>query len=530
MSPSRIYVLPLLLGILLLLGSPSRAADADELILPGPGGVTFSFRPIYLKTQDSPLSGVRFIMGDPSGDFRAPPTAVIVGGCFPSTDPRGAWLYYLGTYEVTQAQYDAVMGAPEGESVRTSDLPVTNISYMDALQFMDKLNRWLYATAIDKPPRSGTVPAYVRLPTETEWEFAARGGSAVDSLTFDAGTPYGEDEDLAMFEWFSGPASSHNKVQPVGKLKSNPLGLHDMLGNVSEMTLGMYFIEYYQGRNGGFVSRGGHYLSSEERLHTALRTEEPLYLGSVKKGMRPNAKATMGFRLALGAPLLTDNNVIQAIETAWEKHRSGAGATMPAGLSVAAVSKQEAVSAQDAMERLRRIQNAVQAAGLSDALKNDLAGTESALRSMAQLRKQADEDSARVWVKIAGERGLYLVNNLRGLTITKEAPTEKLRRRAEQFAYNVNTGLANYSEIMSELIKLPAESVEKAFDEYGEWLQGKITEARTGDSADREALVQDLNKQLSWLSVTRKHYTKMAKGKRSDAAVWRADYTTDITK
>lgn len=333
-----------------------------------------------------------------------------------------------------------------------------------------------------------------------------------------------------MFEWFSGPSSSHNKVQPVGKLQPNPLGLHDMLGNVSEMTQGMYFIEYYQGRNGGFVSRGGHYLSSEDRLHTALRTEEPLYLGSVKKGMRPNAKATMGFRLALGAPLLTDNNAIQAIETAWEKHRSGAGATMPAGLSVAAVSSQEAVSAQDAMERLRRIQNAVQAAGLSDALKNDLAGTESALRSMAQLRKQADEDSARVWVKIAGERGLYLVNNLRGLAITREAPTEKLRRRAEQFAYNVNTGLANYGEIMSELIKLPAESVENAFDEYGEWLQGKITEAQTGDTADRELLVRDLSKQLSWLSVTRKHYTRMAKGKRSDAVVWRADYTTDVTK
>lgn len=203
---------------------------------------------------------------------------------------------------------------------------------------------------------------------------------------------------------------------------------------------------------------------------------------------------------------------------------------MPAGLSVAAVSSQEAVSAQDAMERLRRIQNAVQAAGLSDALKNDLAGTESALRSMAQLRKQADEDSARVWVKIAGERGLYLVNNLRGLAITREAPTEKLRRRAEQFAYNVNTGLANYGEIMSELIKLPAESVENAFDEYGEWLQGKITEAQTGDTADRKLLVRDLSKQLSWLSVTRKHYTRMAKGKRSDAVVWRADYTTDVTK
>ena len=109
-----------LLGMTLILCRPACAlADADELILPGPNGVTFSFRPIYLKADD-PIAGERFIIGDPSGDFRTTPTAVVVGGSFPSSDPRGAWMYYLGTYEVTEAQYDAVMGVKEGKSPRTS--------------------------------------------------------------------------------------------------------------------------------------------------------------------------------------------------------------------------------------------------------------------------------------------------------------------------------------------------------------------------------------------------------------------------
>lgn len=515
------------------LSMPSAALadkpDKDDLILPGPNGVSFTFRPVYLKTQDSPLAGVRYIMGDPAGDFRAPPTAVVVGGSFASRDPRGTWLYYLGQCEVTEAQYDAVMGPPQGKTARKdSHLPVTGISFPDAQRFTDTLTRWLYANAMDKLPSSGTFPAYVRLPTEAEWEYAARGGSAVNSLTFDAGNPYGDNAEMAEYEWFSGPTSSHNKVQPVGKLKPNPLGLHDMLGNVSEMTQGLYYIEYYQGRCGGFVARGGHFLTSEDKLHTALHTEEPMYLGSNKKGMNPNAKATMGFRLALAAPLLTDKAAIKRIEEAWETHRSSdEGATMPAALSVSAVSVQEAVPAQDALGRLQRISQALQKAGLGEALKNDLAATEASLRSMAQIRKQADEDSAKVWVKIAGERGMYLVANLRGMAVTREAPTENLRRRAEQFAFNVDVGLENYGEIMAELSKLPQDAVLKGFGVYEEQLGSKAAEEAKTKGPDAEARVHDIKGQIAWLKVTRKHYEKQAREKRSDVAAWRIDYSAD---
>ena len=508
----------------------ARAPDAqDSLVLAGPEGTSFSFRPIYLKTNDSPLAGVRFIMGDPTGDFRAAPTAVVVGGSLPSNDPaKGSWMYWMGTFEVTEAQWDAVMGPRDGKPARAgSELPVTGISCLDAQNFADKLTRWLYANAIDSLPTSGPFPAYLRLPTEAEWEYAARGGSAVDLASFDASTAYGEDAELAEYEWFSGPTSSHNKVQPVGRLKPNPLGLHDMLGNVSEMTRSIYYVEYYQGRSGGFTARGGHYLTPEDKLGSALRTEEPVYLGSAKRGMRPNTKPTMGFRLVLAAPLLTGKEAIAGMEEAWETHRTDVGAAMPAALSVADVAARENASAGDAFSRLQRIREALGKGGMNPGLEGDLAAMEAALRSMSEIRAKADEESAGIWVKVAGERGMYLVSNLRGLAVTQEAPTENLRRRAEQFRYNVDSGLENYREIMTELAKLPREAVLKGFESHAERLRARIEEAKAA-SADNgavaEARIRDLTAQEAWLRVTRAHYEKHAKEQRADIPAWRNDY------
>lgn len=517
-----------------LSGNPVPAEG--DLVIPGPGGVVFAFRPVSIRgaggEEQGPLSGVRFIMGDPAGDFRSPPTAVVIGGAFESdaeTPDKEGWTYYLGKYEITRAQYAAVMGEEALPAVRgqdAPDMPVTGVSFFDAMRFVDALNTWLYANAMDSLPCSGPFPAFVRLPTEAEWEFAARGGQKVEAVAFDASHPYGDD--LAAHEWFSGPNSSHNKVQPVGKLRPNPLGLHDMLGNVREMTLSQYHIEYYQGRSGGFAARGGHFLVAEKDMACALRTEEPYYLGSADKGMRPNVKPTMGLRLVLSAPVLTDRDSIAAIEDAWETHRSGAGADLPAALSVADVAAQEAVPARDALEKLEKVKGILRKEGLLPNLEKDIAAAENALQQIARIRRQADQDSARVWVKIAAERGLYLSINLRGLALALEAPTEKLRARAEQFAYNVSSGLDSYSEIMTELGKLPKEAVEGAFDAHSAYLAGLIEKERASKDKEAEKRIEDITRQKDqWLPVTRKHYERYGKEKRFDAAAWRSDYAVE---
>ena len=506
----------------LLCGFAEAADEQDTLTLKGPGNTSFVFKKVRVDGGIGPLDGQMFKMGEDSDDadgYKNPPTAVVIGGGFKDSQSR---YYYMGAYEITAGQYKAVTG----EDVKSpgDDYPVTGISWFQAMNFIDKLNQYFYEHERSSLPTSGTYPGYVRFPTEVEWEFAARGGNAVKKTVFDNSYPYDEDEELAAYEWFSGPSSSHNKIQKVGKLQPNPLGLYDMLGNVTEMTTSIFYIEYYQGRGGGFVARGGHYLTEEDELSSFKRTEEPFYLGSSEKGMRPNIKPTMGFRLVLTSPVQTDNKAIAEIKKDWPKHRQGAGAKMPAALSVSDTETQESVPAEDALKRLDSISEALKKAGLFDSLKKEIAGTRGALQDMVKIRRKADEDSAKVWVKIACERGMYLSMNLQALQVVRESNSELLQKRAEQYEYNISSGIENYSEIMGELVKLPKEVVLEGFDHYAKRMQGKLNVEKHSQDRKAEERIKDLRAQIAKIAITKNHYLSYEKEKRSNAAGWKKDY------
>ncbi|WP_084761370.1 SUMF1/EgtB/PvdO family nonheme iron enzyme [Succinimonas amylolytica] len=506
----------------LLCGFAEAADEQDTLTLKGPGNTSFVFKKVRVDGGIGPLDGQMFKMGEDSDDadgYKNPPTAVVIGGGFKDSQSR---YYYMGAYEITAGQYKAVTG----ENVKSpgDDYPVTGISWFQAMNFIDKLNQYFYEHERSSLPTSGTYPGYVRFPTEVEWEFAARGGNAVKKTVFDNSYPYDEDEELAAYEWFSGPSSSHNKIQKVGKLQPNPLGLYDMLGNVTEMTTSIFYIEYYQGRGGGFVARGGHYLTEEDELSSFKRTEEPFYLGSSEKGMRPNIKPTMGFRLVLTSPVQTDNKAIAEIKKDWPKHRQGAGAKMPAALSVSDTETQESVPAEDALKRLDSISEALKKAGLFDSLKKEIAGTRGALQDMVKIRRKADEDSAKVWVKIACERGMYLSMNLQALQVVRESNSELLQKRAEQYEYNISSGIENYSEIMGELVKLPKEVVLEGFDHYTKRMQGKLNVEKHSQDRKAEERIKDLRAQIAKIAITKNHYLSYEKEKRSNAAGWKKDY------
>ena len=118
--------------------------------------------------------------------------------------------FSLGKYEVTQEQWYAVMGSnPSSNKGRT--LPVENVSWDDAQVFVQKLSQ-------------KTGKKY-RLPSEAEWEYAARGGS---TTTY----PWGNsDAELHVYAWFNAIANATN---PVGLKTPNQFGLYDMIGNVWE--------------------------------------------------------------------------------------------------------------------------------------------------------------------------------------------------------------------------------------------------------------------------------------------------------
>jgi len=193
-------------------------------------------------------------------------------------------------------------------------------------------------------------------------------------------------------------------------------------------------------------------------------------------------------------------------------------------LSVADTATKEEVSANDALSRLERIGKALEDAGLKDSLRKDLEGTRSALLDMVKVRRKADEDSARVWVKIACERGMYLSRNLKAYEIVKDAPTEKLKKRAEEFEYNLESGFENYGEIMKELIKLPDDAVISGFEKFKEMLDKDIQTEKNGSKSNREQIVKDLEQQAQMVDLTRKHYIKYREQKRLDVPLWKDDY------
>jgi formylglycine-generating enzyme required for sulfatase activity len=121
--------------------------------------------------------------------------------------------FWMGKYEVTQGQWKAVMGtAPFNFS--GDDMPAENVSWNDAQEFIKKLN------ALDDS-------FIYRLPTEAEWEYAARAGTN--------GQYAGNLDDMA---WYY--SNSGNKMHPVGTKKPNAWGLYDMHGNVWEWVQDWY--------------------------------------------------------------------------------------------------------------------------------------------------------------------------------------------------------------------------------------------------------------------------------------------------
>jgi hypothetical protein len=513
---------------------PGRADNAcnpspaeGDLVLPAPEGHCLVFRAVGIGEGDDPVAAQRrFIIGDASGGFKESPTTVALGGNFllntPGTDAED-WVYYLGKYEVTEGLYYSVMGLPQGKdpSLLKSMYPIASVSYFDALAFIDKLNAWLYANAMDKLPMSGKTPGFLRLPTETEWEFAARGGNTVPPDVFGDRMPY--QDTLAAYEWFSGPSSSHNKVQPVGKLKPNPLGLHDMLGTVSEMVSNSYQIEYYQGRIGGLTARGGHFFTREQDLRSSLRTEEPMYIGNSDQGMKPNAKPTMGFRLVFGSSVLVDRAAISAIEDAWDSYRAGVGARLPAALSTAPADLQTEVKMDDAHAYMGNIKAYLGTVKPPENILQDFGRLESALADTVKIRNEADERIARASVRTAVTTAARLALEMNKLPeiekliktfheTNREDMADRMKRRLADITGNINTDMAVYYDTLGSVMTLNKESMDNAFSLHSAYLN---------DPARKEAAQVP----LQVIGLVQAHYEQYFKDKRGNAEAWRKDFS-----
>ncbi len=143
----------------------------------------------------------------------------------PVHDVRISWPFYLGTYPVTQAQWEAVMGSNTSHFQGHPHRPIENISWEDVQAFIERLN-------------GVEGHRQYRLPTEAEWEYAARAGSTT-------GYCFGDEVSrLHKFAWWA--SNSGGQTHPVGQLKPNVRGLYDMHGNVWEWIQDWYGDTYYE--------------------------------------------------------------------------------------------------------------------------------------------------------------------------------------------------------------------------------------------------------------------------------------------
>ena len=182
--------------------------------------------------------------------------------------------YYMGMYEVPQALWEAVMGSNPSE-YKGDNLPVEMVSWNDCQEFISKLN--------------SLTGRKFRLPTEAEWEYAARGGKK------SRGYQYSGNSNISDVAWYDG--NSGSKPHPVGTKQANELGIYDMSGNVYEWCsdwYGSYSSSSQTNPTGadsglGRVVRGGSWYDNARGCRLSYR-------GSITPFYRGN---DLGLRLAL---------------------------------------------------------------------------------------------------------------------------------------------------------------------------------------------------------------------------------------
>ena len=223
-------------------GSSSMASGSNAISIPVKNGISIEMVKVEAGTF---MMGATSEMKDPYSDEKPVHQVTLTND------------YYMGKYEVTQALWQAVMGS-NPSNFKGDNLPVEMVSWNDCQEFISKLN--------------SLTGRKFRLPTEAEWEYAARGGKK------SRGYQYSGSRKISDVAWYD--RNSGSKTHPVGTKQANELGIYDMSGNVWEWCsdwYGSYSSSSQTNPTGsdsgtGRVNRGGSFFDPARDCRTSFRS------------------------------------------------------------------------------------------------------------------------------------------------------------------------------------------------------------------------------------------------------------------
>ncbi|MDR1933300.1 MAG: SUMF1/EgtB/PvdO family nonheme iron enzyme [Spirochaetales bacterium] len=255
-------------------------------VIAAPAAQPVAGRPAAPPERPAPANMVRveggtFQMGSANGDDDEKPVHSVTVKSF-----------YMAKCEVTQKEWQEIMGTNPG-NFKGDDLPVENVSWYDAIEYCNKRSLKEGLTPAYRGSRDSTITCNFsatgyRLPTEAEWEYAAKGGDK-DYLILS----YSGSNNADAVGWYTD--NSWRRTHPVGTKQANSLGLHDMSGNVWEWCWDWYgtyprsaLSDPAGAASGsGRVLRGGGWGSGAGNLRSADRDS----------GTPSNRYSSIGFRL-----------------------------------------------------------------------------------------------------------------------------------------------------------------------------------------------------------------------------------------